>query len=73
MRAILTAAVAASLLSGTAAIAQPRDRNRDRGNQSEQADRNAQKAEDKKGSRATAPGQAAGAPRALGAPQPACA
>jgi len=71
MRMVLTATLAASLLGGTAVMAQPSDKNRDRGNQGEQTDRKAQKVEDKKEKRAAAPGQAVGAPRVLSAPQPA--
>jgi len=66
MNFIFTAALAASLLAGTAAMAQPGDKNGDR--RGEQTDRKAQKAEakaeDKKEKRE--PDQAAGAPRALG-------
>jgi len=65
MKLIFTAALAASLLAGTAAMAQPGDKNGD--HRGEQADRKAQKAEakaeDKKEKRE--PDQAAGAPRAL--------
>jgi len=65
MKLIFTAALAASLLAGTAAMAQPGDKNG--GHRGEQADRKAQKAEakaeDKKEKRE--PDQAAGAPRAL--------
>ena len=50
MKLIFTAALAASLLAGTAAMAQPGDNNRDR--RSEQADRKAQRAEDKEDKRA---------------------
>jgi len=71
MKLIFTAALAASLLAGTAAMAQPGDNNRDR--RSEQADRKAQraeekedKAEDKRANRA--PDQAVAAPRALNVP-----
>jgi Ni/Co efflux regulator RcnB/surface antigen len=68
MKLIFTAALAASLMAGTAAMAQPGDHNRDR--RSEQADRKAQKAEakaeDKKDN--PQPDQAAGAPRALNGP-----
>ena len=71
MRIILTAALAASLLGGTAAMAQPGDKNRDHGNQGEQTDRKDRKAEDKKADRVTTPDQASGGPRALSTPQPA--
>jgi len=51
MKLIFTAALAASLLGGTAVMAQPGDQNRDRGRSGEQADRQAdrkaQKTEDK--------------------------
>ena len=68
MKFIFTAALAASLLAGTAAMAQPGDNNRD--HRGEQADRKAQKAEDKKDNKDNkAPDQAAGAPRTLSAPQ----
>jgi Ni/Co efflux regulator RcnB/surface antigen len=69
MKLIFTAALAASLLAGTAAIAQPGDNNRD--HRGEQADRKAQKAEgqaeDKRAN--PTPDQAVAAPRALSAPQ----
>ncbi len=71
MRLILTAALAASLLGGTATMAQPGDKNRDHGNQGEQTDRKDRKAEDKKAGRGTTPDQASGGPRALSTPQPA--
>jgi len=68
MKLIFTAALAASLLAGTAAMAQPGDDNW--GHRGEQADRKAQKAEgkaeDKKANRA--PDQAVAAPRMLGGP-----
>jgi len=68
MKLIFTAALAASLLAGTAAMAQPGDDNL--GHRGEQADRKAQKAEDKvedkRGNRAS--DQAVAAPKALGAP-----
>jgi Ni/Co efflux regulator RcnB/surface antigen len=69
MKVIFTAALAASLLAGTATMAQPGDDNR--GHSGEQADRKAQKAEgkaeDKRADRA--PDQAVAAPRGLSAPQ----
>ena len=61
MKLIFTAALAASLLAGTAAMAQPGDNNRDR--RSEQADRKAQRAEDKEDKRANR--EAVADPRAL--------
>ena len=69
MKLIFTAALAASLLAGTAAMAQPGDDNR--GRRGEQADRKAQKAEDKAEDKKAnrAPDQAVAAPRVLSAPQ----
>jgi Ni/Co efflux regulator RcnB/surface antigen len=69
MKLIFTAALAASLLCGTAAMAQPGDNNRDRRAEQadRQADRKAQKSEDKRDNRGR--DQAVGAPRALNAPQ----
>ena len=69
MKLVFTAALAASLLCGTVAMAQPGDNNRDRRAEQadRQADRKAQKAEDKRDNRGR--DQAVGTPRALSAPQ----
>ena len=65
MKIILTAALAASLLGGTAAMAQPNDNNRGHGNHGEQNDRKDRKAEDRNAN--PPPGQVSGA--ASGAPR----
>lgn len=68
MKLILTAALAASLLSATAAVAQPGNANPDRGARGQQVDRKDQNAGDAARSRSVPPGRAAGAPLAQNAP-----
>src|SRR5579872_2728498 len=68
MKIIFTAALAASLLCGSAVMAQPGNGNQGRGNSGDQADKKDQKANDAQDNRGKSQDHANGGPRALSAP-----